>query len=132
MAKATRNASVLAALMAGAMPVLNDKAMRNAQHATEQRRRYARRKRNTGASNLKYARRPEGWREWIAAKILKRSFRQKWAAIPVCVRPSVPHVARELDERGNGARAILMTARDVLPKQQWRAVYAPWMEALNG
>ena len=127
MAKTQRNSALLAALLAGAVPVLDDKAMRNAIHADEQRRRYARRKRHTGKSTLKYARRPEGWREWIAAKLLKRSFRLKWNVIPVGVRPSVPHVRRDLDAGGDAANAILDAARRAMPSYQFKAVYKPWL-----
>ena len=130
--RSTRRTSLLAAMMAGSIPLLDDKAHRAAVHAAEQRRRYARRKRHTGTSTLKYARRPQGWREWIAAKLLKRSFRQKWNVIPVSVRPSVPRVVHELNAGGDRAKAILEVARHSMPKHQYETVYAPWLAVRNG
>lgn len=47
-------------------------------------------------SNLKYARRPEGWREWLAALIARRTFTHEANVLPVWARPWVPRVAAEL------------------------------------
>jgi len=61
----------------------------------KQRGRAYQRRRAT-RSNLKYARRPEGWREWLAALITRRTFAHKANVLPVWARPWVPRVADEL------------------------------------
>ena len=60
----------------------------NAAHARQQRAQRSRRHR--GTSNVKYARRPEGWREWLAALMLKRVFKHQSKAIPRDLRPWMP------------------------------------------
>lgn len=86
---------------------------------------WRRKNRHSSRSNLRYARRPKGWQEWIAAVLLRRTFFDRTKVIPVHLRPHVPHVRHALDN-GEGGR-ILAEAKRLLPKAQFKHVYAAWL-----
>lgn len=83
-------------------------------------------RRHMRRSNLRYAIRPEGWRDWLAGQISRRLARRKSKPIPVSIRPGVPRVDRSLRDPAQ-RRAILESAREMLPRHQFRKVYAAWL-----
>ena len=95
-----------------------ERQRRNAEHARQQRA--ARSHRHRGSSYLKYARRPEGWREWLAALLLKRVFKHQSKPLPVALRPWVPANWYRWTEKEY--RAALKAAD--IPGHQWPALIA--------
>lgn len=83
-------------------------------------------RRHMRRSNLKYARRPEGWREWLAALVKRRLHRHSSKPILVSIRPGVPHVDAALADPERRA-AILAEARKLLPRHQYERVYPRWV-----
>lgn len=85
-----------------------------------------RNRRRMTRSNLKYARRPEGWREWLSALVKRRLPRHKSVVIPVHLRPGVPWVDAALGYQEQRT-AILAEARKRLPRHQYEKVYPRWV-----
>jgi hypothetical protein len=82
--------------------------------------------RRVGKSNLKCARRPENWKEWLQAVLLKRTFFHKSRPIPVRLRPWVPKVAQALAKHDANAYWLSMQLQAHVPKHQYdhlRTVY---------
>ena len=90
----------------------------NAEHARRQRA--ARSHRRRGSSNVKYARRPEGWREWLAALLLKRVFKHQSKPLPVALRPWV----RANWYRWTKAQYCAALKAADIPGHQWDALIA--------
>jgi len=93
-----------------------ERQRRNADHARQQRA--ARSRRHRGTSNLKYARRPDGWREWLAVLLLKRTFKHQSKPIPVTLRPWLRANWHQWTVKDY--RAALKAAK--VPAHQWAAL----------
>jgi len=82
-----------------------------------------RKRRRMTRSNLKYARRSAS----LIERIARRMPRHKSVAIPVHLRPGVPHVDAALGYPEK-REAILAEAKRLLPGQQFKVVYERWLE----
>ena len=79
-------------------------------------RKYAgRNRRKMSRSNVKYARRPAGWREWVQWLAGKR-FKYHSNPLPVFLRPHVPHVYERLEQGDAALRDAIYRA---CTKRQW-------------
>lgn len=128
MARTNSNSLIWRALRAGLRgQALEDFVWRGQQKQRGRAGVVGRQRRRMTRSNARYAVRPAGWGEWLAAQLHRRLPRHKSVPIPVGLRPGVPCVDAMLgypEQR----EAILAEARKLLPAHQFKTVYSRWLE----